>query len=335
MGCRVTDSSLVTYTYWAPAHGGGQNPNIAVIHDIECPLVPGYARTLTGPAYFGGSRAGVSAHYVVDPVDTCQGVREGTVGYHVGGSNEGKIGVEQAGYARFTTAQWKTPDAVRQHARVAALLADINRRRPLIRLRILTDSELRTADRNPGSPGGITTHNQISRVLRTTSHHDPYVSSSSKVYYPLGEVVNAAIRIRGGGTVTPPPTISAEDPDMAQLISSEGTIYQFSGGHFRRVGSPRELAEGQKYGALVGPVRAVSWDEANRIRAWALRPDTAMQPRKPVVSTTQKYTVRAGDGFDAIAAKFGTDRAGLQKLNPQVKSVDRINIGDVLTVPKR
>ena len=94
----------------------------------KSPLRAGYARTLQGPAYFGGN-AGVSAHYTVDPVDIACGLDEEVIGYHVGGANPGCIGVEQAGYARFTRAEWLTADGRKQQHNVARLMADINRRR--------------------------------------------------------------------------------------------------------------------------------------------------------------------------------------------------------------
>lgn len=54
----------------------------------------------------------------------------------------------------------------------------------------------------------------------------------------------------------------------------------------------------------------------------------------PAPTSTGTYVVQPGDGFDAIAKKFGLDRAGLQKLNPSVKDVGNISIGQVLNVPK-
>lgn len=205
----MADSALVTYSYYSPTRGGSQDPNIGVIHSIESPLRPGYAKTLVGPAYFGSSAAGVSIHYLVDPVDTCQGLPETTVGFHVGGGNKGTIGIEQAGYARFSSAEWNTADGQRQMARLSALMADISRRRPKIALRWLTDAQLRAAWGNPGVTGGWVTHDQMRRVIGGTTHYDPWNAPNATTAWPSGSVMAAA----SGGT----PTLTGDWFDMATL----------------------------------------------------------------------------------------------------------------------
>lgn len=50
--------------------------------------------------------------------------------------------------------------------------------------------------------------------------------------------------------------------------------------------------------------------------------------------TTTIYTVVAGDTFSGIATKHGITVDELKALNPQVKDISVINIGDQLTVPK-
>lgn len=220
----MADSPLVTYYYAAPAIGGSQSPNVVAVHSIESPLEPGYAKTLTGPAYFGGSSAGVSSHYVVDPVDTCQGVPENRVAYHVGTGNPGVIAIEQSGRAAFNRDEWMTGNGIAQHRRVAALLADINRRRPLIRLRWLNDDELRAAWNNKSLPGGCGTHNQFRRVIGGTTHHDPWQGTTDGIAYPWNDVMAMAVQIRGGSdpsTPTTPDPVPEDDSmsaaDVAEL----------------------------------------------------------------------------------------------------------------------
>lgn len=207
----MADSALVTYSYYSPTRGGSQDPNIGVIHSIESPLRPGYAKTLVGPAYFGSSAAGVSIHYLVDPVDTCQGLPETTVGFHVGGGNRGTIGIEQAGYARFSSAEWNTADGQRQMARLSALMADISRRRPKIALRWLSDAQLRGAWGNPGVTGGWVTHDQMRRVIGGTTHYDPWNAPNANTAWPSGSVMANAVAISGGGQPVVPTTPSGED----------------------------------------------------------------------------------------------------------------------------
>lgn len=190
------DSPLVTYAYEAVNYGGYHDPNIVVIHDVECPLKRGYARSLIGPAWFGGP-AGTSTHYLVGPDDICQGVPENRIAWHCGTGNPRTLAIEQTGYASNSATDWDTPDGLIQQENVAQLLADINRRRPLIQLRTLSDDELRYAWNNPGTYGGVVTHDQMRRVIRGTTHHDPWNQPDSTVAYPLKRVISRAVAIRG------------------------------------------------------------------------------------------------------------------------------------------
>lgn len=192
------DSSLVTYAYEAASYGGSHSPNIGVLHDVEAPLKAGYAKALIGPDWFGSPKAGTSTHYIVDPVDICQGVPENRIAWHCGIGNRGTIAVEQAGYARNTRADWNTPDGVAQRTNIARLMADINVRRPLIQLRWLTDNELRYAFNNPGTPGGWAHHDQMRRVIGGTTHHDPMNAPDATTAYPLTELMTQAVSIRTG-----------------------------------------------------------------------------------------------------------------------------------------
>ena len=195
------DSPLVTYVFEASNYGGAQDPNIVCIHDVEAPLEDGYARSLTGPNWFGGP-AETSAHYVVGPDDICQGVPENRVAWHCGTGNPRSIAIEQCGYASFTSSDWGTAKGLVQQENVSRLLADINRRRSTIRLRWLSNAELRAAWNNPGSPGGVVVHDQMRATLGGTTHHDPFNGAGQTVAYPLQSVIDRAVQIRDGGTPT-------------------------------------------------------------------------------------------------------------------------------------
>ena len=197
------DSSLVNYVYESDSYGGSHTPNIGVIHDVECPLAPGYARSLIGPNWFGGP-ASTSTHYIVDPVDICQGVPENRIAWHCGTGNPRTIAIEQSGYARFNRGEWTTANGMKQHNLVAKLMADINFRRPLIRLKWLTDGELRTAWNNTGSWGGWATHNQMRRVIGGTTHYDPFNNQDTDQAYPYEMVMALAVKYRGGTIINPP-----------------------------------------------------------------------------------------------------------------------------------
>jgi hypothetical protein len=171
-------SDLVTYSYPGPefAHGGAQpaNVNLHVVHDVEAPFTPGMARGLCGPNYFGhGGDPGnpVSIHYLVGPDDICQGTSEEIVAWHVGIGNYGTFGTEQLGFAAMSRAEWLTH--MDQLTNLAKLMTDISRRHPLIRPQWLTDDEVVYAWHNKSTPGGHTTHKQMTRVGLGSDHTDP------------------------------------------------------------------------------------------------------------------------------------------------------------------
>jgi LysM repeat protein len=58
------------------------------------------------------------------------------------------------------------------------------------------------------------------------------------------------------------------------------------------------------------------------------------QPTTPPPPTPHVYVVAKGDTFSKIASKFGLTIQQLQAANPQVKNIDRIKIGDQLTIPE-
>lgn len=53
---------------------------------------------------------------------------------------------------------------------------------------------------------------------------------------------------------------------------------------------------------------------------------------KPVKDTNIYYTVKKGDTFSGIARKYGYSILGLKKINPQIKNVNTIHIGDKIRV---
>ncbi len=56
-------------------------------------------------------------------------------------------------------------------------------------------------------------------------------------------------------------------------------------------------------------------------------------PTTPPPPTPQTYVVAKGDTFSKIAKKFGVTVEELKAANPQVKNIDKIQIGDQLTIP--
>ena len=145
-----------------------------------------------------------------------------------------------------------------------------------------------------------------------------------------------AIQYRGGGA--PPPATSKDWWDTVDEKTARRVIRE----EVRAALTQDNLVRSGINGSRGSIATFVGWadEHANRAERYAAGIASKLgvkvsQPKPPPPPpTTERYTVKKGDGFDKIASDHGTDRAGLQKLNPQVKNVNSINVGDVLTVPK-
>ena len=108
----------------------------------------------------------VSAHYCVDAGTVIQCVREKDVAWHARGGNDRSIGVELAGFARQTSAEWADEYSAAVLSRAAQLVADICRRRR-IPVRWLGAGDLVARRR------GVTGHAEVSSAFRKSDHWDP------------------------------------------------------------------------------------------------------------------------------------------------------------------
>lgn len=154
----------------AAAYGGafraGQ-PTLIVIHSAESEITAGIAESLAGPGWFGGPKAGTSAHSIFDADSGVEMVRASTIAYHCGAKgNVVGIGVEHAGRARFTRAQWLTPAGERM-LRASAKWTAAKAKALGIPPRWLTLTQLARGER------GFCTHNDVRLALGGTTHSDP------------------------------------------------------------------------------------------------------------------------------------------------------------------
>jgi hypothetical protein len=157
----------------ADSHGGRRSgpPTFGVLHSAETPLRAGYAGSLSRNWFGPSGGATTSCHYFTDPAETWGVLPDELVAYHVGGANPRSIGVEQAGYARYTRAEWTTPEGMAQLRRNAVLMRAM-RDRYGIGLFWNTDQQLR--DAHAGRyVAGWSTHEQCRRVIGGTTHTDP------------------------------------------------------------------------------------------------------------------------------------------------------------------
>ena len=109
--------------------------DLIVIHTMESPDKPGTAENVA--AWFAGPSAPMaSAHYCVDQDSVVQTVHDHDVAWHAPGANSNGIGIEHAGYAKRTHAEWAAPSVLAMLELSAALSATLCARWdiPVVRL---------------------------------------------------------------------------------------------------------------------------------------------------------------------------------------------------------
>ena len=142
----------------------GRRIDVVVMHTMEIAERADAAAICA--RWFRSKAANVSAHYCVDATTVIQCVRENDIAWHARGGNTTSIGVELAGFARQTRAEWEDDYSSAMLAGAAALVAEICRRRR-IPVRWLVAGDLVAGRR------GITGHAEVSRAFRRSDHWDP------------------------------------------------------------------------------------------------------------------------------------------------------------------
>lgn len=139
---------------------------LIVIHTMEAPI--GLKTAENVASWFGGPAAPqASAHYCVDVDSVVQCVQDGDVAWHAGNVNPQSIGIELAGQAKMTPADWKKPDAQAVLANAAKLCAELVSQYhiPLVRLQ--------ASDVTIIGCMGFTGHADVVKGFGKGSHWDP------------------------------------------------------------------------------------------------------------------------------------------------------------------
>jgi N-acetyl-anhydromuramyl-L-alanine amidase AmpD len=153
--------------YVGPAHfmgGTGNKPiNRVVVHCTVSPCQPGGARNIA--AYFRGTTAGGSAHYVVDPTESVQCVFDSYIAYHAP-PNSHSLGVELCDPMTGPDTRWADANHQSMLKRTAVLVAQLCLAYgvPITRLSV---SELQAGKR------GICGHVDVSQAWKQSTHWDP------------------------------------------------------------------------------------------------------------------------------------------------------------------
>ena len=158
---------------------GTREIELVNIHDMEYPermtaaeQVANWFGGLVGPA------PEASAHLCIDANSAVLCVPFGDVGWHAPGTNHNSIGLEHAGYARQSRAEWLDPYSLAMltlSARITSALCD----------RYGLPKELVEVDGLRAGDKGITSHRWASLAFRKSTHTDPGPNFPWDVYLDL------------------------------------------------------------------------------------------------------------------------------------------------------
>ncbi|MFZ9202313.1 MAG: N-acetylmuramoyl-L-alanine amidase [Opitutales bacterium] len=116
--------------------------------------------------YANGKDIVSSWHYAVDANSVTQSVREEDIAFHAPGANAAGVGIELCGRARQTLSEWQDEYSTSAIKHAANLTAGICKRWGIPVQFVAADALLRGAR-------GITTHAEVSKAWKKSTHTDP------------------------------------------------------------------------------------------------------------------------------------------------------------------
>jgi N-acetyl-anhydromuramyl-L-alanine amidase AmpD len=145
--------------------GGKRVIDLVVIHDMESEEEPDTAENVA--SWFAGANAPqASAHYCGDSNSVIQCVHDMDVAWHAPGANHNGIGIEHAGRARQTAAQWADDYSENMLQVTGSLTAKL-----LVKHKL--PNEFVDAAGLLHGKRGITTHWEVSKAFKRSDHTDP------------------------------------------------------------------------------------------------------------------------------------------------------------------
>lgn len=188
----------------ASKHGGPNGPiTRVVIHctdpsSLEYPAASAAGQARGTANYFAQGSGGrnASAHYVTDVAAEFHTLPDNVKGYHAP-PNAGSVGIEICGRAKYTRAQWLSPQVWPAVARAASRTRELCDRHRVPRVK-LDAAALRAGGR------GVCGHGDVSDAWHQTDHWDPGPG------FPWDKFMEAV----GGASSTPTPTPGDEEDDM-------------------------------------------------------------------------------------------------------------------------
>lgn len=182
----------------------GRKVDVVVLHSMEMDEKGTTAESCA--QWFRNPAAKVSAHYCVDANSIVQCVREKDIAWHAPGCNHNGIGIEHAGRARQSRAEWLDDYGVAMLNRSAVLVAHVCQRHRI------PVTWLHPADLVAGKRG-ITSHNNVSKAFHRGSHWDPGPGFPMEWYL-------RKVRARQGGSPPKRVRVLADEPPLLRKGST-------------------------------------------------------------------------------------------------------------------
>lgn len=139
--------------------------DLIVIHSMEAAEKPTTAEAVAN-WWAGPSTPVSSCHYCVDSDSVVQCVRDEDTAWHAPGANHNGIGIEHAGFAKQTKAEWMDDYSMNMLGRSAELAAKLVVRHT-IPVEFVDAAGLLKGKR------GFTTHAEVSKAFKKSDHYDP------------------------------------------------------------------------------------------------------------------------------------------------------------------
>lgn len=289
-----------------------------VNHTAECPLRAGYAESLTKWGN-GGYEPRASWPRFVDPATVAEWVSLNRAAFLHGPANSLGWGWEQAGYARFTRAEWLTPDGLRQLDLLAQEIVRCGI--PVEALRWLTDAQVQAiVERRDTTTRGLCDHRQISPKTRSDSGNGyprDVLLDFIKAYHPgvpnrtpPGTPGTVRIGDRGEQVATVQRLLAAAGYDPGTIDGVAGPLFDAAVKAFQK-------ANGLDVDGVVGP---------KTLAALQPKPAPTEPPQEDDMALTDDDIRRIADAILWAPAHPGIDPRTADRLALSGSSV-RNNIG--------
>lgn len=292
-------------------HSGvsGAPTQLLVLHSAECPLMPGYAQSLTEWAIT--STVVASWHRFIGPDSRVYMIPDNLAAWHASEANPMSIGWEQAGYARYTRADWVSPNGMLQMESLAYDMAQVALAEGIPPVWLTTEQVTAITTYGDRTTKGFCLHRQIDPETRT----DPGDG------YPY-ELLMAKIRSYMGISINPQGlTTESEENELNKDQDAALSVV------FHKVNKAEAAGQLASQGDINIVLARMSALEAT-VREALGKPHQA--PVAVLVKGDQEATVYAWDGGDAYRALEYDEFASLMAAGADLRIQEQARIDAAL-----